>query len=195
MGDLTTLALVKAYANITGTDSGRDAVLEDLIDGASAQMENYLHRIITSATYTSEKIDGNHFTDSLILKNYPVTTFTSLTENGVAVSAATFDVDMDAGIIYRVAGSWWTSDGVTAGWISGRRIYAATYIAGYTAVPEDLANACARQVILEWKRSGIKGDRIGLVTTQLSDGSTATYSKDAWAEGVQEVLDQYRRVM
>lgn len=194
MGDLTTLASVKAYANISGTDAARDALLEDLIDGASAVMERYVGRTLTSGTYTGEKIDGNAFTDALVLKNYPVTTFTSLSESGTVVSSATYDVDLDTGLIYRVSGSWWSSDGQTAGWIAGRRNYAATYTAGFTALPEDLVNAANRQVLLEYKRSGYKGDRLGLLATTLPDGGSATYREDEWAEGVLGVLSRYRRL-
>jgi hypothetical protein len=193
VADLTTLALVKAYANITGTDSGRDAVLEDLIDGATAAMELYMGRVIGSTAYTSEKLDGTG-NDVLMLRQWPVTTFTSLYEGTTVVDSAYYEVDLAAGLVYAISGSGWVSDGIGGAWTPGRRNYSANYTAGYAAIPEDIANACVRQVTLEWKRSGIKGDRIGVSSTQLGDGSTAGYRDGQWAEGVEDVMRAYRRL-
>lgn len=183
MAQLTTVARVKTWLNETATDATRDTLLGTILDGASLAMERYVGRTITSATYTGEKLSGSSCSDALILLHFPVSTFTSLSEDGAALASTDYSVDLDAGIVYRADGSTWDA---------GRFNYAATYTAGYATVPEDLQNAAIRQVVLEFKRSGYRGDRTGLFSTVLSDGSTASYRGDTWAEGVREVLDRYR---
>lgn len=194
MADLTTVARVKTWLNITTTDATRDALLGTILNGVTAAVDRYVGRTLLSATYTDEYVSGDGFTDGLRLKQYPVTTFTTLKQDGATVDASAYTVDLDAGIVYRVGGSSnnWLTDGFGA-WNLGRRNFQATYTAGYTTAPEDLQNAAIKQVALEYKRSGYKGDRIGLSSEVLAGGSTAVYRVDAWAEGVVAVLDTYRR--
>lgn len=198
MADLTTVARVKAFLNISVTD--HDTLLGTLLNGVSAAMQAYMDRAIPQATYTDEKIDGSGLSDVLAVRHFPISTATAvvLRQGGAEVATGTYQVDYDRGHLVLSDGNGWFTQGWGYGnggraWARGRRIYGVDYVGGYATVPEDLQNAAIRQVALEFKRSGAKGDRIGLTTTTLADGTVATYRGEAWAEGVREVMDAYRR--
>ena len=65
---LTTLAEVKTYLGITGTED--DALLTSLIDRAGKLIKNYTHRTLESTTFR-QRYDGKRSRD-LVLKEYPV---------------------------------------------------------------------------------------------------------------------------
>ncbi len=67
--NLTTLALFKAYAGITGTT--KDALITSLLPQVSAQIARYLRRDLELTTYKSW-VDGNG-NNFLRLDNYPIT--------------------------------------------------------------------------------------------------------------------------
>mgnify|MGYP000844096789 CR=1 FL=1 len=198
MADLTTVARVKTFLDISG--SSLDTILGTLLNGASEAMQSYMDRRIPQAAYTGEKLSGSGFTSALCLRHYPVASSPALvlTLNGSTVDSSLYDLDLDTGMIHRVssaAAAWLTDaeDGVPS-WPRGKRIYSAAYTAGYATVPEDLQNAAIRQTALEFKRSKPGGDRIGLAGTTL-DVAQGQYLTGPWAEGVQAVMDRYRRVL
>ncbi len=67
-GALTSLANVKEYLGITGTDD--DALLTALINRSTAAIQSYTDRTLVSTTFR-ERHDGNNSKD-LILKEYPI---------------------------------------------------------------------------------------------------------------------------
>ena len=72
--DLTTLAKVKEYLQITDTDD--DTFLTSLISNSSILIKSYCKRDFTSTSYT-EYHNGNGTTE-LVLNNYPVISITSV---------------------------------------------------------------------------------------------------------------------
>lgn len=82
----------------------------------------------------------------LILSRRPVVSITSVTENGTLLTAADYEVDADAGLLYRLSSSvriYWP--GVTI---------VIVYPAGYATVPDDLKYAAIKFVQAELQQGG-----------------------------------------
>jgi uncharacterized phiE125 gp8 family phage protein len=142
-----------------------------LINLTSQFIEQYTKRVLKTATYTSEKYNGNgtHF---LQLDKYPVTTLTSVilwdTTSNSALTTYTQYTD------YLLHG-----DGSTGmiwlrqGFALGVNNYQITYTAGYSAstLPYDLRYACALLCYHIYKNSGKIGmdsERIGNYSYKMS---------------------------
>lgn len=142
---LITLADLKTWLGITSVDAARDSRLEMYINTISTAIETYCNRKFKSATYTSEKYQATD-EQELILKNYPVTSITSLTYNDDTLTEADedFELDEDTGILFREEG--WAKTGY-GNYLSGKidfpeRNITVTYVAGYSTIPEDLKMVC-----------------------------------------------------
>lgn len=92
MADIVSASEYKTYAGITG--SGDDTVIGVLIDIACAQIRRYCNRNMTTGfdaavTYT-EKYDGTGY-KSIQLKEWPITSITSVAEIDDAGTSTTLD--------------------------------------------------------------------------------------------------------
>ena len=106
----------------------------------------------------------------------------SVTLNGTALTAADFEADEDAGLLF------YTPDGSDpVPWPNGRRHIEIGYSAGFAAIPADLQQAATVQAAWDFKRTERLGDRSAVI-----GDNTATYMVDAWAPEVKTVLDYYR---
>jgi len=178
--DLTTLANAKAWVNVASPND--DAIIQRLVTAQSQGVLNYLNRPIAQTTYT-ETYDGNGL-DLLMLGNYPISSITSLSIDGQAITARpalgqsgyTFDSDT----IYL--------DGYTFN--RGRANIVVTYVAGYAVVPFDLEQAVIELVALRYKER----DHIGHVSKAIQ-GETVAYIQKDMPDDVRTVLDNYRRVV
>lgn len=185
---LTTLALVKAYKGITvSTD---DTLLNTLIAGVSADMQDYLRRSIVSVAITGEKHDG-HDRDTLILDDFPIIVPPAVAvtdRNGDAVDTTKYEVDEDAGMLIKV------DTGVPGIWEKGRRNFTAAYTAGFAAVPPELSLAATKQAVYEFQKTTPGGGRIGDLGEALDAGGSLNYRTGKWAEGVLDTLERFRDV-
>jgi hypothetical protein len=130
VGDLTTLANVKAMANVTSTDD--DALLQRLISAESSRFQTLIDRALGTATYTETR-DGaggpvagvssgvgiygyapptSRGSTRLLLKNYPVQSVTSVTIDGVPVPPSPAPA--------RPAGTWSTTSSSSSATASRR---------------------------------------------------------------------------
>lgn len=184
MGDLTTLALTKAMLGISG--STEDTILTRLVSSVSARMERYIGRTITSATYTAEIVDSVGQT-RIQLRQYPITSVTTVVEDGTTLSASDYTTDANVGQLIRLSGT------TEIPWASGSRIITVTYVAGYSTVPKDLEDAATQQAAHEWQKSKAGGFRLMEGGQQIGPGTT-TYVVAPWVPGAEEVLKQYRRL-
>lgn len=75
MADLTTVAKVKDFLGIVSADN--NSTFAVLIKGVSATMERYCGRSFLQASYT-EYLDAKPGNTKLFLKNWPITSLTSL---------------------------------------------------------------------------------------------------------------------
>jgi hypothetical protein len=178
--DLTTLANLKAWLNVTSTAD--DALLQTLVTAASVFIESWLDRPILQGVVTEIR-DGTDG-DVLVLAVTPVTAVASLTIDGVDVPPAP-----DA----TSPGYAFTTTRLS---LLGRRFrrgrgnVQVTYSAGYATVPPDLAQAAIALAGLRYRDR----DRIGLAAKGLA-GETTSFSPADMPADVATVLQLYRKVV
>jgi hypothetical protein len=179
VADLVTLAAIKAYMGITGTEL--DATLAAQITRVSAAIEGYLQTNVLAASF-EEKRNGYGGT-AIQLYRKPVQSVQALVINGQAVQAA-------------------TAFGQPGWWLSGRLLllvgctYAkgwgnvdVTYTAGYTTVPADIEQACLEAIALATKRK----DHIDVSSKSLG-GETISYITSNMTPSALTMLNRYRIV-
>ncbi len=137
---LTTVADVKELLGISAGSTSKDNLITRNINYATKIILNYCGRTSFNDTAYTEYYDGIGGTE-LVLRNRPVITVTSVaynTEGNSTGAYTTLDsddyfVDTEAGIIksqQQFVGNYHT--------------WQVIYTAGYTTIPDDLAEACAR---------------------------------------------------
>lgn len=128
---ITTVARLASFLGIATPASGstKETQLILQINALTSFIHNYLGYDPKSQTYTNEEMDSNGG-ESLLLGAFPVTTFTSLQvrtsaeneDDWDSVSGDDYHVDNDSGIIYGAG---------RRRFLGGRRLYRATYTAGF----------------------------------------------------------------
>ncbi|UZE46982.1 phage head-tail connector protein [Rhodopseudomonas sp. P2A-2r] len=128
--DIATLAAVKAALGITGT--AEDLTLPPLISRASAAIATACNRVLVEETVEETVRDARC---GIMLQRYPVTSVTTVTEDGTGLVPADYEADLGCGIIERLR-----SDSVGC-WARGRTVI--RYRAGYTleTMPPDIVQA------------------------------------------------------
>lgn len=140
--DLTTLETIKAELKITTNTN--DPNLIRWIHEASEIVATYCGRVFGLQVMVETQRDcwGK---EELILEGFPIVTITSIVEDGVTLDNDEFEVDADAGLIYRLDDDFricWQGDKVVV-----------TYSAGYDlldAVPRDLERAVIEMIKLQY---------------------------------------------
>jgi hypothetical protein len=136
---LTTLADVKESLGIAASDTSYDNLIIRKINQATIAIEKYTGRRFLSTVYTDEEYDATG-TDQLVLKQRPITTLTSISSRDTSLNEADWDVldtnvyfyDANSGVVallFNTTGRW--------------NRYKVTYTAGYSTIPEDIAEAAA----------------------------------------------------
>lgn len=107
MGDIITATNLKTYLGIT--DTTNDTIFAMLISGVSAAVNKYLGRELVAASY-SWALDGNG-RGILYLPAWPITTLTSVTEDGTLLAEGEdedFRSDASGGRLLKPDGSVWS---------------------------------------------------------------------------------------
>jgi hypothetical protein len=178
-GDLSTLANVKQWLNVTG--SVDDALLARLLTSVSNFIQSWLNRTIAATVYT-ETLDGVGG-QYLMLPNYPVTAVASLSINGTALAASAsvsapgyfFD---DYGVHLR---------GYTFPRLPG--CVDITYTAGLPSIPVEIEQACVELIALRYAGRARPG-----VTSRSIGGESVSFSQDGLSDAIKSTLMQYRKV-
>ena len=194
--DLCVLADLKAWLNIQTTTE--DTLLQNLITRGSLQMLRWMNRDhIISTTYTENR-DGN---DAVFMlpRNFPLISVSSLTVNGIGISAASDQVSsgfvFDARKIMLRGGS---SNFYSLGPYSSQYEYRFTrgfqnvqivYQAGYATVPVDLQQAAIEGFAYVYRRR----THIGEDSNSASGQVTISFSREMLPLSVQMTLLQYTR--
>ena len=161
-----------------GDHDDATAQVETIIESVSAAFHDGVGCDLQSAVHTAETMDGSGKT-YLYLAHWPVTVFTSLTEDTVALTENThFYVDYAYGILDRHSDTTWTSS---------RRGIVVTYTAGYAAVPADIKLAClvevarafetARKKMWGQESHSVDGNSYSLSLDELLPSTVATLAK------------------
>jgi len=179
VADLTTVANLRSWLNITGTAD--DALLTRLVAAASVYVQTYISRQLLTAAYT-ETLDGNGG-DRQILRQYPLTAVSAVTISGQVIPVST---------AWNISGFQFDDIGVTLlgyTFSRARRNVTITYTAGYTAPPLDVEQAVLDMCSLRYRER----DRIGYVSKSLA-GETVTFMVKDMSDSVRTILNNYRRV-
>jgi hypothetical protein len=146
------LAEWKTYRGYPSAGTAYDATVTALIPQVQAEMERYCGcDSFDSATYTDQAYDGTG-TKSLYLRNWPVTTLTSVkTLDGAGTSTTLASTEYRAAVgdnsngrLTRLSGSssYWPDNtpALSNGpcWPVGSENILVTYTAGYSTIPGDL---------------------------------------------------------
>lgn len=132
--DLSVIATVKAELDISGTS--QDDELQRLLTEASVQIATYCNRVFAVQTY-SEVYRNVRCRSLLPLSHAPVDTITSVSVDGTALESTEYEVEAEAGFLYRL------SDDTRIAWTACK--IAIVYSAGYTLLtelPYDIERAC-----------------------------------------------------
>jgi len=182
--DLTTVAKVKSWANIT--DANSDVLLADLVTRASQYVLTYLSREIKQANISGERINGNGRT-RIMPREWPITAISSLKVSGIVVPASVDGLlngyAFDDRNIYLLPGS---NVGVFS---EGVRNVEVSYTAGYEAIPEDIEQAAIEYCAKKYKDRA----RIGLTSEGMAGQQTSFSQSDLTAD-TQANLKRYKRV-
>ncbi len=177
-----------------------EAQVTYLIENAGALIETYLDRVIEEGPITNELHDGDR--GNLIrLAQWPVTIpLTTVIEDGTTLVEGTDYVAYEDGRVYR------GSNTLAANWGFGRRIIDVDYTAGYSTVPFDIRDVCARMVARAFQAGAAYANAPvgaeGIKSLSL-DGSDSVEYRDAVADVAmaampmlmeeQHALSRYRR--
>ena len=168
---------LKDHLEIKGI--GRDAKVASLVAGMNDFIDQYTGREWEQVAHT-ERYPGPGGR-VLVLRNYPVTVVTTLTEDGQTIDptlSTEVELDKDRGIIYRTGGVWVKSL---------ERIYSVTYTGGPSRVPLDLKLAALEMCAYLWRSSG--GRREYTTGTVINKLFFDTMTK---LPGVHDLLDKHR---
>jgi hypothetical protein len=129
--DLATLAVVKAALGIAGT--GEDLTLPPLIARGSAAIATACNRVLVSETVEESLRNASQL--GLTLDRYPVTSITTITQDGTTLAPTDFEADLSTGIVERLNG-----DRIGC-WSRGRTVV--RYVAGWSleTMPADIVQA------------------------------------------------------
>jgi len=106
-----------------------DTAADKFLDRAGAMIEGYCGRVLVSETV--RQTERGVSTGALILDRWPVSSITSVIEDGTTLSAS--DYERDGSFLFRLV-----SDART-NWVADKVVI--NYVAGYSTVPADLEQA------------------------------------------------------
>jgi len=145
---LTTAGSLKLYIGYPGSD--QDTRLAAIIVQAQAAIEGWCRRVFESTVYTDAILDGSG-ENALILPQYPCSALAEvrydadrLFGDSTIVDPTTYVLDGPAGIVRKLSGGRWPN---------GSRVIQATFTAGLSTIPADLALAANIVAADIWTRS------------------------------------------
>lgn len=183
MGGLCEVEDIKLFLNISTDDS--DGMLQFLINGVSARMEQYVGSPLCETEHTSEPHSSPGL-PHLVLDHRPIIDIELVVEGSDTIASSGYRVELPGTLIRH-------SDGDSVNWSSSKTIFV-TYRSGYEEVPSDLALACMMQTAREYMMSTAGGALLGVnrISPTDSAGDSITYETKEWLPQVKAALDQRR---
>lgn len=135
--DLTILATVKAELGIPDATETYDDALETFITQASRACATYCNRVFAEETLV-DSFRLTSSTDKLLLSRMPVSSITSVVEDGTTLAADEYEFEAATGFLWRLDG-----DDNRSCWSCGKIVV--TFVAGYElleTLPHDVERAC-----------------------------------------------------
>jgi hypothetical protein len=179
---LATLADLKLYLDIPAANTTGDTELTRLLNMASAYVEQYLARTLTSATFTERR--SGACTDVLSVRNAPITAVTSLTIDGTAIAASdgTTGYYFEGESVYLLGPQKFTR---------GRKNILLVYTGGYdpSAIPADIVHSVIEIAAQAYREK----EWIGFTSKSLA-GETVAFARSGLPESAKNALNPYRRL-
>lgn len=192
----TTLARIKTFLSL-GSDK-YDSRLIIAINAATTFIENYCGRKLYRQTHTSEVHDGKG-TNTLILKHWPISSFTSL-EYNTAIDAG------DSWETFDTNDYHWYEDGrvilVSGEFLERPKKYRATYAAGYLidfdnentpashTLPFEVEYACQKLVSAMFNKARGEG-----LQSQAVGSENVTFMQAVMSDPeLKYILDGYKKI-
>lgn len=192
--------------------TGASALIDVLIPAADAAIGRYCNRFNTAtgaqeleSAARDEKYDGEDF-DELVLRNYPVSSITSVKTIGddgteTTVASTSYRSDLGRGRLFLLGSSTeaaWTDEwipryGGRTGWARGFQNIRVQYVAGYATVPAGL-QAAATSIVVDMylnRKKNMQVGQQGLIGTTYSNSVLASEITAQYAR----LLAPYRRIM
>lgn len=169
---LTSVANVQSYS---GNTSASTALVELLINGASAFIERLCGRKFKSASYV-EYQDGDGG-QRIFARQYPITAIAKITEDDVELTESEYTPYLDSGIINR-----------ENGWSEGVQNIKIEYSAGYAAIPADLEMACIKLVTKSLEK------RLNEGASSVSGGGTSISWEKEMDEDLKKTIEIYKKI-
>lgn len=180
MSSFATLSQLKTWLSIDSSITSDDALLQQLLDGATQLVKTYCNRDFARQTYT-ERFINKKPGRQVLLGNHPVLTVSSFKVNGRELSVSTgqhiFGYTFD-NLGIRLIGYAVMKDD----WLD------VTYEAGFDVIPDDLIN-CVMKIAGVWYK---EKDRIG-ISSKTVQVETVTFNNNIPSD-VKMVLNQYKAV-
>jgi hypothetical protein len=184
--DLCTLQEVKVYVSLdTDKAVGNiDTLLERLITSKTKAITTYIgYTQILAAEYT-EYIDGNG-TQYLFPSNIPINTVTSVHDSPDWVYDSDSLIDSS---YYKIVDKRYIVLNGYAFAISNQNVKI-VYNAGYTTIPEDLAQVCIEEVVRTYNDKA----NIGVSSRTDRHGGVTKVEKGFMTQSI-EIMDKYRKI-
>lgn len=189
---LTTKEDVKESLGIASSDTSYDNLIIRKINQATIAIERYCGRRFKLTTYTDEAYNGTG-TNQLLLKQRPIVGIPSVSVRDTALNEDDFDTvdanllftDANAGVLelnFNAVGSWDS--------------YTVTYEAGYSTIPEDLAEACASLAAYyvqnaDGSNIGVSEKQEGQRKVRYSDTKATSFSNIMAQLGIDSIINSY----
>ena len=164
---------VLEFLNIPAASANENEVRR-FIDASTDLAETYVGQVLGRRTFTNELYDGG--TEFIRIRNPKAISITSVTENGLAVSASNYVLDYTGQRLYRIGSGTLYATNSYGYWTQGMNNVSITYVAGYVNPPMS-----AKQGVLEILRHLWQTQRGAInVMSRTNSGdelySTPTYS-------------------
>lgn len=177
----TTLENLKSFLGINAQDTSKDSLYELLIESCTEAAERYIGRNIVARTITEEPHDKQGSkTKYLQVCQYPISSITSIVEDGQTIDTTILKLDKYNGIIKKPT-NW-------------KGAVLVTYIAGLAqdtaSVPKNIQLAIwqwVKDILNLQENCNIKGETLG-------DYSVSYYEEHSIPSQVTMLLEGYRRI-
>ena len=161
------------FLNIPAANANENEIRR-FIDASTDLAETYVGQVLGRRTFTNELYDGG--TEFIRIRNPKAISITSVTENGLAVSASNYVLDYTGQRLYRIGSGTLYATNSYGYWTQGMNNVSITYVAGYVNPPMS-----AKQGVLEIIRHLWQTQRGAInVMSRTNSGdelySTPTYS-------------------
>lgn len=182
MADLTTTVKVKRALGIPSAVTIHDELIDTLVEVADQDVLGFVGMAAVTATSTTESYDiTNEYTTEVVLRNFPVSSVSSVVVGGGTLATTSYYLDSNTGVV-RLQDN--------AGFFPpGSQEVEVSYSYGFSTIPADLSFAATIIATAHFNRvrhSGLVGEGMGAYR----------YTMDpvAFPKSAAVILSRYRRI-